>query len=146
MTAARRRSYHVRNAVVCAATLCAPVLPAVAAFQDSFASARTLAIGGAGLSIVADPESLALNPAGRAAVVALVAVLDIPLVNRSVEWWENRTLHQQSTLAELKIQDLTLFTLMLGFVVFGLVGAWLLLHRFRVGRSEEHTSELQSQA
>ena len=67
MTAARRRSYHVRNAVVCAATLCAPVLPAVAAFQDSFASARTLAIGGAGLSIVADPESLALNPAGRAA-------------------------------------------------------------------------------
>ena len=41
--------------------------------------------------------------ARRAAVVALVAVLDIPLINRSVAWWENRTLHQQSTLAELKI-------------------------------------------
>ncbi len=38
--------------------------------------------------------------ARRAAVVALVAVLDIPLINRSVAWWENRTLHQQSTLAE----------------------------------------------
>ncbi len=76
-----------------------------------------------------DPESAA-RPA---AVVALVAVLDIPLVNRSVEWWENRTLHQKSTLAELKIEDLTLFTLVLGIVVFGLVVTWLLLHRFRVG-------------
>ena len=81
------------------------------------------------------------HQARRAAVVALVAVLDIPLVNRSVEWWENRTLHQQSTLAELKIQDLTLFTLMLGFVVFGLVGAWLLLHRFRVGWLEREDAE-----
>ena len=65
----------------------------------------------------------------------------IQLVNRSVEWWENRTLHQQSTLAELKIQDLTLFTLMLGFVVFGLVAAWLLLHRFRVGWLEQAVAE-----
>ena len=45
----------------------------------------------------ADPR----RQARRAAVVALVAVLDIPLVNRSVAWWENRTLHQQSTLEEL---------------------------------------------
>ena len=85
----------------------------------------------------ADPR----HQARRAAVVALVAVLDIPLVNRSVEWWENRTLHQQSTLAKLKIQDLTLFTLMLGFVVFGLVAAWLLLHRFRVGWLEQAAAE-----
>ena len=56
----------------------------------------------------------------------------IPIVNRSVEWWENRTLHQQSTLAELRIEDLTLFTLVLGIVVGGLGFAWLLLHRFRV--------------
>ncbi|MEE2769105.1 MAG: cytochrome c biogenesis protein [Actinomycetota bacterium] len=80
-----------------------------------------------------DPESAAL----RGAIVALVAVLDIPLVNRSVEWWENRTLHQKSTLAELKIEDLTLFTLVLGIVVFGLVMSWLLLHRFRVGWLEQ---------
>ena len=76
-----------------------------------------------------DPRSMSR----RAAVVALVAVLDIPLVNRSVEWWENRTLHQQSTLNDLKIEDLTLFTLMLGFLIMGMVLAWLLLHRFRVG-------------
>ncbi len=71
--------------------------------------------------------------ARRAAVVALVAIVDLPLVNRSVEWWENRTLHQKSTLGELKIEDLTLFTLMIGFLVFLMVFAWLLLHRFRVG-------------
>ena len=75
--------------------------------------------------------------ARRAAVVALVAVLDIPLVNRSVEWWENRTLHQRSTIGELKIEDLTLFTLFFGFVTAGLVLAWLLLHRFRVGWLEQ---------
>tara|TARA_B100000686_G_scaffold338962_1_gene412268 strand:- start:175 stop:987 length:813 start_codon:yes stop_codon:yes gene_type:complete len=71
--------------------------------------------------------------ARRAAVIAVVAVLDIPLINRSVEWWENRTLHQKSTLTELKIEDLTLFTYVLGIVVFGLVMSWLMLHRFRVG-------------
>ncbi len=75
-----------------------------------------------------DPDLVAR----RSAVVALLGVLMIPIVNRSVEWWENRTLHQQSTLTELRIQDMTLFTLMLGFLVFGLVGLWLLVHRFRV--------------
>ena len=77
----------------------------------------------------------------RAAVVALVAVLDLPLVNRSVEWWENRTLHQRSTLGELKIEDLTLFTLFFGFVTGSLVMAWLLLHRFRVGWLERAALE-----
>lgn len=71
--------------------------------------------------------------AKRAAIVALVAAIDIPIVNRSVEWWENRTLHQQSTLTEMSIENLKLFTLVLGFVVFTLVFLWLLVHRFRVG-------------
>lgn len=79
-------------------------------------------------SVPADPHV----QARRAAIVALVAVVDIPIVNRSVEWWENRTLHQQSTLTDLKIEDLTLFTLVLGFIVFGLLYTWLLIHRFRV--------------
>jgi hypothetical protein len=54
-----------------------------------------------------------------------------------VAWWENRTLHQQSTLEELKIEDLTLFTLMFGFLAFGLVVCWLILQRFRVGWLEQ---------
>ena len=86
---------------------------------------------------VADPRV----QARRAAIVAIVAVLDLPLVNRSVEWWENRTLHQKSTLGELKIEDLTLFTLMFGFVVFGALFCWLLLHRFRVGWLEQAAAD-----
>ena len=78
--------------------------------------------------------------AKRSAVVGIVGMINIPIVNRSVEWWENRTLHQQSTLTEMKIEDLTLFSLILGFVVFGLIFAWLLIHRFRIGWLE-HQSE-----
>ena len=70
--------------------------------------------------------------ARRAAIVGLGGLILIPIVNRSVEWWENRTLHQQSTLAELRIEDLTLFTLVLGIAVMGVVFVWLLVHRFRV--------------
>ena len=69
----------------------------------------------------------------RAAIVALIAVIDIPIINRSVEWWQNRTLHQRSTLANPDlIQGWTLFTLVVGFVAFGLLIIWLAVHRFRV--------------
>ncbi|MYH72110.1 MAG: hypothetical protein F4153_05980, partial [Acidimicrobiia bacterium] len=33
--------------------------------------------------------------ARRSAVIALVGAVNIVIVNRSVDWWENRTLHQQ---------------------------------------------------
>ena len=70
----------------------------------------------------------------RAAWVALLAFVDVPIVYFSVDWW--RSLHQEATLSvNTHIEGLMLFTLMLGMVV-GLVGyAWLLLHRFRVGGS-----------
>ena len=73
--------------------------------------------------------------AKRSAIVALIAVLNIPLVSQSVTWWEDRTLHQQSAATRdgIYYQDLTLFTLFLGFVVFALLFTWLLIHRFRVG-------------
>lgn len=67
----------------------------------------------------------------RAAWVALLAFVDVPIVYFSVDWW--RSLHQEATLSvNTQIEGLMLFTLMLGMVV-ALVGyAWLLLHRFRV--------------
>lgn len=68
----------------------------------------------------------------RAAVLALISVVNIPIVSQSVNWWEDRTLHQKSSATELRYQDLTLFTLFLAFIVFGLLFAWLLVHRFRV--------------
>lgn len=84
--------------------------------------------------------------ARRSAIIGIVGVLNIPIVNRSVEWWESRTLHQKSTLGELKIEDLTLFTLMLGMVVFGLIFAWLLVHRFRIGWLEHQDETVGLQA
>ncbi|MEM7141070.1 MAG: cytochrome c biogenesis protein CcsA [Actinomycetota bacterium] len=70
--------------------------------------------------------------ATRAAVVGVLAALLIPIVNRSVEWWENNTLHQKSSLTDGKLEDLTLFTIVIGFVVWGLFFAWSLIHRFRI--------------
>jgi len=71
--------------------------------------------------------------------VALVAAVNLPIINRSVEWWESRTLHQKSTLSELKIEDLTFFTLMMGIVVFLMLFTWLVLHRFRLGWLEKES-------
>lgn len=94
---------------------------------------------------IGDPEVRAK----RAAIVGIVASLNIPIVNRSVVWWENRTLHQQSSIGdvsldtfELKYEDATLFALFFGFVVFGLIFAWLLIHRFRVGWLEYQIDEV----
>ena len=56
----------------------------------------------------------------RAAVVGLIAAVNLPIVNRSVEWWENNTLHQQSSPTDGKLEDMTLFTIFVGFVVFAL--------------------------
>ena len=79
-------------------------------------------------SVPAAPETRAR----RAAILGVGGAVLIPIVNRSVEWWENRTLHQQSTLEELRIEDLTLFTLVLGIFVLGVVVLWLVVHRFRL--------------
>lgn len=79
--------------------------------------------------------------ARNASILAIVGALNIPVVNRSVEWWENRTLHQQSTLADLRIEDETLLTLMIGFAVFSVMFLWLLIHRFRVAWLAEEEAE-----
>lgn len=71
--------------------------------------------------------------ARRAAVVGLGAVLIVPIVHKSVDWW--RSLHQEATtLGQLdpEIDGLQYFTLFLGMAVFLCLFAWLLLHRFRV--------------
>ena len=88
-------------------------------------------------SVPNEPRRQARN----ASVLAIIGALNIPIVNRSVEWWENRTLHQQSTLEELKIQDQTLLTLMIGFAVFAALFLWLLIHRFRVAWLAEEADQ-----
>ncbi len=75
--------------------------------------------------------------ARRAAVLGIVGAINIPIVNRSVEWWENNTLHQQSSLTDGKLENLTLFSWFLGMVVFGAIFVWLTIHRFRVAWLDE---------
>jgi heme exporter protein C len=71
--------------------------------------------------------------ARRSAVLALLAVLEIPLVHFSVELW--RPLHQEATVAnpqsDVDIDGLMLFSLFVGVVAFTLMFAWLVLHRQR---------------
>lgn len=72
--------------------------------------------------------------ARRSAVVALIAVLDLPVVHFSVKWW--RTLHQQPTLIrpDPQIHGVQAWTLLLGFAGMSLTYVWLVAHRFRVER------------
>lgn len=71
--------------------------------------------------------------ARRSAVVAMLAVLEIPLVHFSVVLW--RSLHQGATVlnpdGDVKMDDLMLFTLFSGVIGFTLVFVWLVLHRQR---------------
>lgn len=68
--------------------------------------------------------------ARRSAVMALLAVLEVPLVHYSVKWW--RPLHQNETVEGGKLSGLMLFTLFVGLVAFTLLYAWLVIHRQRV--------------
>lgn len=83
--------------------------------------------------VPADPDVRAR----RAAVLGIVGAVNIPIVNRSVEWWENNTLHQQSSLTDGKLENLTLFSWFLGMVVFGAIFLWLVIHRFRLAWLDE---------
>jgi heme exporter protein C len=71
----------------------------------------------------------------RAAVVGIIAALNIPIVRFSVDWWSNRTIHQKATVklgGNTQLDGLMLFTLMLGVVVFTVLYVWMLVHRFRI--------------
>jgi len=97
---------------------------------------------------------LALRAAGgdenavatRAAVVGLLAAVNLPIINRSVEWWANRTLHQRSSLTDGNLEDLTLFTLVVGVVVWALFFVWAMVHRFRIGWLEHQLSSIDLEA
>jgi len=71
--------------------------------------------------------------ARRSSVLALLAVLEIPLVHFSVVVW--RSLHQEATVAnpnaKVELDGLMLFSLFLGLFAFTLLFVWLVLHRQR---------------
>ncbi len=69
----------------------------------------------------------------RSAVVALLAVLEIPLVHFSVKLW--RGLHQDASVSDtthVKLHDQMLFSLFIALIAFTLLYVWLVMHRQRV--------------
>lgn len=71
--------------------------------------------------------------AKRSAIVALLAVLEIPLVHFSVELW--RGVHQDASVAggtKVKLHDLMLFSLFISVIAFTLLFIWMVIHRQRV--------------
>lgn len=93
--------------------------------------------------VPSDPEVRA----SRAAVVALGAVLIIPINHFAVQWW--RTLHQGRSLAQLTPEnDLDasfIGAMAVGFLAMTLVYAWLTVHRVRVARLEDADAEASLQ-
>jgi len=78
----------------------------------------------------------------RCAVVGLLAVVNIPIVHKAVDWW--RGLHQERTIfgtLKPEIQGTQAFAAYLGLGVFLLLFAWLLIHRFRVAFLAERAAE-----
>ena len=77
--------------------------------------------------------------ARRSAVLALLAVLEIPLVHFSVRLW--RSLHQEASVlrpnGDVKMDGLMLFTLFVGIITFTLMYAWLVIHRPRTLAAED---------
>ena len=71
--------------------------------------------------------------ARRSAVLALLAVLEIPLVHFSVELWNS--LHQEASIltrnTDVEMDGLMLFSLFFGVIVFSMIYIWLVLHRQR---------------
>jgi heme exporter protein C len=72
--------------------------------------------------------------ARRSSVVALLAVLEIPLVHFSVVLW--RSLHQEASVlspdGDIKMDGIMLFTLLFGVFGFTVLFAWLVSHRQRI--------------
>ena len=70
--------------------------------------------------------------AKRSAILGVIAVINIPIVKYSVDWW--RGLHQTATVSKLDpdIDGLKLFALMFGMLVAVGIYIWLMIHRFRL--------------
>lgn len=89
------------------------------------------------------------DPVSRSRMSAVLGLLLVPnaaIVHYSVDWW--RSLHQGPTIKRLDatIDGTMLFTLFLGFVVIGIVTAWLGVHRFRVAWLERTADRHQLDA
>ncbi len=81
--------------------------------------------------------------AKRAAIMALVAAANIPIVHFSVVWW--RTLHQEASVIrtdlDFELEGEMLQALGFGFLSFTLVYGWAVVHRYRLAVLEDEAEE-----
>ena len=78
----------------------------------------------------------------RAAVMALISFINVPIVHYSVDWW--RTLHQKASLSVGRRPEITgemYWTLLYSTLAVTIVATWLMIHRYRVIRLEELRDE-----
>jgi heme exporter protein C len=72
--------------------------------------------------------------ARRSAVFALLAAINVPIIHFSVIWWQ--TLHQGATVLNPNlspmIHGLMAWTLLLSFVAFTLLFAWMVMVRYEI--------------
>ncbi|MHB8506369.1 MAG: cytochrome c biogenesis protein CcsA [Acidimicrobiales bacterium] len=86
------------------------------------------------------------DPAGRAkrcAIAALCCFVVVPVDHEATAWWS--TLHQGDTLLRVGraplIHGWQLTTMLLSFVVFGLLFTWMLLHRLGIEALEDRLED-----
>jgi heme exporter protein C len=89
--------------------------------------------------VPADPEVRSR----RAAILALAAFVDVPIVYKAVEWW--RTLHQPASVPG-GIHGSMAATMWLGVIAFTILFGWLLVRRFRLAWAEQQTDDRRLQA
>lgn len=86
--------------------------------------------------------------ARRAAIAALIAFVDVPIVHFSVNWW--RTLHQEATVfnpeLDAQIEGTMAWTLAFAVVAFTLAYGYLLARRVQLARLEEGHDERELEA
>lgn len=77
------------------------------------------------------------------AVIGIMAVVNIPITHKAVDWW--RGLHQGGTVLGTVDPDMSgsqLFATYLSLIVFMVLFAWLLIHRFRVAWLAERAADV----
>jgi heme exporter protein C len=83
--------------------------------------------------------------ARRSAVFALLAAVNVPIIHFSVIWWQ--TLHQGATVLNPnlspKIHGLMAWTLLLSFVAFTMLFAWMVTVRYEIETLEGVGEDLE---